>query len=82
MQDFLKPMLSKQTRNFLNPKEGMSQFTRSTTFVDGLKQASDAFSKRFRVTETGFKRPYWVEGRKELDKRMVNSKTHHLTLIF
>ncbi|KAL1847022.1 hypothetical protein Plec18170_008793 [Paecilomyces lecythidis] len=70
VQDFLKPMLSKQTRNFLNPKEGMSQFTRSTTFVDGLKQASDAFSKRFRVTETGFKRPYWAEGRKELDKRM------------
>lgn len=67
-------MLSKQTRNFLNPKEGMSQFTRSTTFVDGLKQASDAFSRRFRVTESGFKRPYWAEDRRDLDKRTVNSK--------
>ncbi|KAJ9317155.1 hypothetical protein DTO271D3_2445 [Paecilomyces variotii] len=69
VQGFLRPMLSKQTRNFLNPKEGMSQFTRSTTFVDGLKQASDAFSRRFRVTESGFKRPYWAEDRRDLDKR-------------
>ncbi|KKA24277.1 DNA repair protein Rad4 [Rasamsonia emersonii CBS 393.64] len=50
VQKFLKQMLSKQTIAFLNPKESMSQFTRSTTFIDGLKQASEAFSRRFKET--------------------------------
>lgn len=71
-------MLSRQTIKFLNPKEGISQFTRSTTFIDGLKQASEAFSKRFHVTAPGLKQPRWAEDRKDLDKRMVKLKISHL----
>ncbi|KAL1964752.1 hypothetical protein VTN77DRAFT_6619 [Rasamsonia byssochlamydoides] len=66
VQKFLKPMLSKQTIAFLNPKESMSQFTRSTTFIDGLKQASEAFSRRFRVTAPGLRRAHWAEDPKEV----------------
>lgn len=64
-------MLSKQTITFLNPKESMPQFTGSTTFIDGLKQASEAFSRRFKVTVPGLKRPHWAEDSKSLKDRAV-----------
>ncbi|PGH33875.1 hypothetical protein GX50_03275 [[Emmonsia] crescens] len=66
VQNVLKRLLSKHTIMCLNPKETLPQFTRSTTFADGLKQASDAFRRRFKVTVPGMKRPYWLENPKEL----------------
>jgi xeroderma pigmentosum group C-complementing protein len=47
----------------------MSQFNRSTTFIDGLKQASEAFNRRFRVTAPGLRRPYWAEDLKAVKDR-------------
>lgn len=64
-------MLSKQTIAFLNPKESMSQFTRSTTFIDGLKQASEAFSRRFKVTAPGLRRAHWAEDPKAVKDQAV-----------
>ncbi|ODH40905.1 hypothetical protein ACO22_01504 [Paracoccidioides brasiliensis] len=61
VQNALKRILSKHTIMCLNPKANLPQFTRSTTFADGLKQASDAFKQRFKVTSPGMKRPYWLE---------------------
>jgi xeroderma pigmentosum group C-complementing protein len=54
-------MLSKHTVMCLNPKENLPQYTRSTTFVDGLRQASETFKRRFKITARGMKRSYWLE---------------------
>ncbi|KAK2761615.1 hypothetical protein FQN54_001443 [Arachnomyces sp. PD_36] len=62
VQKSLPKILGKQTRTFLNPKEDKPQFTRSTTFVEGLKQAGEAFRRGFKVTAPGMRRPYWAEG--------------------
>jgi xeroderma pigmentosum group C-complementing protein len=72
VQKYLKQMLPKQTISFLNPKESMPQFQRSTTFIDGLKQASDAFVRRFKVTAPGLRRPYWAENAQECKDRAAS----------
>ncbi|GFG27949.1 DNA repair protein rhp41 [Aspergillus udagawae] len=64
LQSFLKRMLPKQVIAMLNPAEDKPQYSRSTTFVDGLNQASDAFSRRFRVNRPGLKRAHWVDPEK------------------
>ncbi|EFW21656.1 hypothetical protein D8B26_001813 [Coccidioides posadasii str. Silveira] len=57
----LKGMLSKNTVRCLNPKADMPQFSRSTTFADGLKQASEIFRRRFKVTAPGMRRSFWLD---------------------
>ena len=57
-------MLPKQTVTLLNPKENISQFTRSTTFIDGLRQTSEIFRNHFTVNVAGLRRPYWAEDEK------------------
>ncbi|PGH08157.1 xeroderma pigmentosum group C-complementing protein [Blastomyces parvus] len=65
VQNVLKRLLSKHTVMCLNPKDTLTQFTRSTTFADGLNQATEAFRRRFKVTLPGMKRPYWLENPNE-----------------
>ncbi|KAM5443796.1 hypothetical protein MferCBS31731_001042 [Microsporum ferrugineum] len=60
-QKKLRRILSKHTIICLNPKEDLPQFTRSTTFADGLLQSSEAFRRKFKVIEPGIRRPYWLE---------------------
>lgn len=72
VQKYLKQMLPKQTISFLNPKESFPQFQRSTTFIDGLKQASEAFVRRFKVTAPGLRRPYWAEDVQECKDRAAS----------
>lgn len=69
VQKNLKQMLPKQTRLLLNPKESMPQFTRSTTFIDGLKQAMEIFARNFKITAPGLRRPYWAEDEKQCNDR-------------
>ncbi|EFQ98391.1 DNA repair protein rhp41 [Nannizzia gypsea CBS 118893] len=57
----LRRILSKHIIMCLNPKEDLPQFTRSTTFVDGLLHSSEAFRRRFKVTGPGMRKPYWLE---------------------
>lgn len=64
-------MLPKRITALLNPDEDKPQFTRSTTFVDGLNQAGDIFNRRFRVTKPGLKRTHWAEDQAQLKQRMV-----------
>lgn len=72
VQKYLKQMLPKQTISFLNPRESMPQFQRSTTFIDGLKQASETFVRRFKVTAPGLRRPYWAENTEECKDRAAS----------
>ncbi|KAH8427595.1 putative DNA repair protein Rad4 [Aspergillus melleus] len=70
VQKALKRMLSRNIISLLNPPEDKPQSTRSTTFIDGLNQASDAFLKRFRVTYPGLRRAHWAEDPDSLKKRV------------
>ncbi|EAW18213.1 putative DNA repair protein Rad4 [Aspergillus fischeri NRRL 181] len=70
LQSFLKRMLPKQVIAMLNPPEDKPQYSRSTTFVEGLNQASDAFSRRFRVTRPGLKRAHWVDDPEKLKQKV------------
>ncbi|KAJ5380708.1 uncharacterized protein N7496_003136 [Penicillium cataractarum] len=63
-------MLPKKVIALLNPDEDKPQFTRSTTFIDGLNQAGDIFGRRFRVTKPGLKRAHWAEDEEQLKQRM------------
>ncbi|OGM50491.1 putative DNA repair protein Rad4, partial [Aspergillus bombycis] len=70
IQGFLKQMLTKRVISLLNPSQEQPQYTRSTMFIDGLNQASDAFLKRFRVTKPGLKRAHWADDSLSLKQRV------------
>ncbi|KAJ5669714.1 hypothetical protein N7462_010784 [Penicillium macrosclerotiorum] len=70
LQRFLKQMLHKRVVALLNPDETKPQFTRSTTFIDGLNQAGDIFNRRFQVTKPGLKRAHWAEDQTQLRQRI------------
>ena len=57
----LKGLLSNRTLSYLNPDEKHSQFQRSRSFIDGLKQASETFREKFRITSRGMSRSTWAE---------------------
>ncbi|KAJ5081621.1 hypothetical protein NUU61_009885 [Penicillium alfredii] len=69
LQAFLKRMLPKRILTLLIPEEDKPQYIRSTTFVDGLNQAGDIFSRRFRVTKPGMKRAHWADDQDQLKQR-------------
>ncbi|KAE8153402.1 putative DNA repair protein Rad4 [Aspergillus avenaceus] len=69
IQAFLKQMLSRRIIAMLNPSEDKPEYMRSTTFIDGLNQASEAFSRRFRVTKPGLRRPQWEDEPSSLKQR-------------
>jgi xeroderma pigmentosum group C-complementing protein len=67
VQKCVSKRLSKHTVMCLNPREDKPQFSRSTTFIDGLNQASDAFRRNFKVTAPGMRRPYWMDSSERKD---------------
>ncbi|KAL4787323.1 hypothetical protein BJX76DRAFT_318888 [Aspergillus varians] len=60
VQDSVKKMLSRHIRSQLNPPEDKPQHTRSAMFLDGLNQAGDVFTRKFRVTKPGLRRAHWA----------------------
>ena len=65
-------MLPRKIIALLNPDETKPQFARSTTFIDGLNQAGDVFSRKFRVTKMGLRRAHWAEDPTQLKQKMVS----------
>ncbi|KAJ5383837.1 Rad4 beta-hairpin domain 1 [Penicillium concentricum] len=70
LQEFLKKTLPRKVIALLHPDEGKPHYSRSTTFMDGLNQAGDAFTRRFRVTKPGMKRAHWAEDESQLKQKM------------
>lgn len=60
-KEAVKSLLSSRTFSYLNPDEKQSQFQKSRSFIDGLKQASDAFREKFRINSRGMSRSTWAE---------------------
>lgn len=40
--------------------------------MDGLNQAADVFTRRFRVTKPGMKRAHWAEDEPQLKQKLVS----------
>ncbi|KAK4990027.1 hypothetical protein LTR50_002803 [Elasticomyces elasticus] len=64
----LRKFLDARTISYLNPDVTKSQFQRSTSFKDGLKQASDVWKAKFDVTSSGLRKPLWADTEEELKK--------------
>ena len=72
----LKKLLTKRIISYLNPDEGQSQFQRSRSFMDGLKQASDAFRLTFKITARGLSKPRWADNPETL-AQVGNAQVSH-----
>ncbi|CAG8892604.1 unnamed protein product [Penicillium egyptiacum] len=70
LQEFLKKTLPRKVVALLHPGEDKPHYSRSTTFMDGLNQAGDAFASRFRVTRPGMKRAHWAEDESQLKQKL------------
>ncbi|KAJ5613001.1 hypothetical protein N7510_006195 [Penicillium lagena] len=70
LQGFLSKMLPRNVKILLHPSEDKAQYLRSTTFMDGLNQAGDIFSRRFGVTKPGLKRAHWAESQDQLKQKL------------
>ncbi|KAL9102316.1 MAG: hypothetical protein Q9163_002534 [Psora crenata] len=57
----LQELLTRKTISYLNPDENTSQFQRSRSFTDGLKEASNVFRARFKVSGKGMTRARWED---------------------
>ena len=60
VQRHVRPILSKKTISYLNPKTEDSQFQRNRSFMDGLQQAAEAFRGQFRANVPGMRRARWA----------------------
>ena len=69
-------MLPKKVITLLHPDEHKPHYIRSTTFMDGLNQAGDAFTRRFRITKPGMKRAHWADDETQLKQRLVRITKH------
>ncbi|KAJ5662092.1 uncharacterized protein N7477_009708 [Penicillium maclennaniae] len=70
VQSHLKRMLPKRVIALLNPDEDKPPYSRSTTFIDGLNEAGEIFSRRFRVNKLGLRRSHWAEDQDKLKQRL------------
>ncbi|CAI7658250.1 unnamed protein product [Penicillium glandicola] len=70
LQEFMKKTLSRKVVALLHPDEDKPHYSRSTTFMDGLNQAGDAFARRFQVTKPGMKRAHWAEDESQLKQKL------------
>ncbi|RSM05868.1 hypothetical protein CEP52_006002 [Fusarium oligoseptatum] len=61
VQDYLRPHLTDKMVNYLNPGTNLSQFGRTESLKNGLKQAEGVWKTKFEVTERGLRRALWAE---------------------
>ena len=66
----------------LNPSEDKAQYARSTTFIDGLNQAAEAFMRRYRVVRLGMQRAHWADDAASLKNRVVLHKMSQVICSF
>lgn len=66
VQAILKPLLTAKTIGLLNPRPSLNQFGKTESLKTGIKEASDAFRAKFRITERGLRRALWPEDEEQL----------------
>jgi xeroderma pigmentosum group C-complementing protein len=66
VQECLRPLLSQQMINYLNPSRKLSQFGRAEALKKGLVEVGNMFWVKFAVTERGLRRALWAEDAEHL----------------
>lgn len=61
VQDNLLPHLTDKMVTYLNPGTDLSQFGRTESLKNGLKQVEGVWKTKFEVTERGIRRALWAE---------------------
>ncbi|GKT44096.1 DNA repair protein rhp41 [Colletotrichum spaethianum] len=69
VQKSLRPLLTKQTINYLTPSPSLPQFGQTESLRNGLQQAGSVFKSKFQTTERGLCRPLWAEDPEHLANR-------------
>lgn len=59
LTDILCPLLDETTISLLKPEPSEHQFRRDRQFIEGLKLASQLWSRKFRITRKGIAQPPW-----------------------
>ncbi|KAF4122712.1 xeroderma pigmentosum group C-complementing protein [Geosmithia morbida] len=66
VQEHLRRRLTDKTVMYLNPGANLSQFGRSESLKNGLRQADAMWKTRFEKTERGLRRALWAEDAEQL----------------
>lgn len=61
VQERLRAHLTDKTVSYLNPGANLSQFGRTESLKNGLRQAADVWKTKFEITERGLRRSLWAE---------------------
>ncbi|KAK7424752.1 hypothetical protein QQX98_000332 [Neonectria punicea] len=61
VQEHLRPHLTDKIASYLNPGIHLSQFGRTESLKNGLKQAEGVWTGKFEVVERGLRRALWAE---------------------
>ena len=61
VQDYLRPHLTDKVVSYLNPGTDLSQFGRTESLKNGLKQTDAMWKTKFEITERGLRRALWAE---------------------
>ncbi|KAI5464802.1 hypothetical protein BGZ63DRAFT_349967 [Mariannaea sp. PMI_226] len=66
VQDYLRPYLADKMVTYLNPGLNLSQFGRTESIKNGLKQVEGIWKSKFEITERGLRRALWAEDPEQL----------------
>lgn len=67
VQDYLHAHLTDKMVTYLNPGTNLSQFGRTESLKNGLKQVEGMWKTKFEITERGLRRSLWAEDVKQLE---------------
>ena len=61
VHEYLEPHLTDKMISYLNPGTNLSQFGRTESLKNGLKQVNAMWKTKFEITERGIRRALWAE---------------------
>ncbi|KAJ5225846.1 hypothetical protein N7468_007071 [Penicillium chermesinum] len=70
LQTFLRSMVPKDVIRLLHPPAAKLGYQKSVSFMNGLNEVADIFSKRFRVTYPGLRRSHWADNETQRKQKM------------
>lgn len=80
VQDRLRPLLTQKMVTYLNPGTHLSQFGRTESLKNGLRQAGYMFKTKFEITERGLRRALWAEKEEDLQNVCTEAATIRVSI--
>jgi xeroderma pigmentosum group C-complementing protein len=80
-QESLRRLLTEKMVTYLNPGTHLSQFGRTESLKNGVKQVVDMFRLSYQVTERGMRRALWAETEEQLEQVRLPFDTRAVVLL-